>query len=466
MRFNTICFLTTFYLLSCTPHPSLLTNQGVSSLKRTLNQIIIDSNQDFLIGVKIISLTNGKILYELNSKKLLIPASNNKLYTCAAALDYLGKDYMFTTNILRDKNNIILQGHGDPDLTVDQLDSLAKITSTFLKTVDTLFLDATSMDSLYFGKGWMWDEGAWWYAAPVGALTVNDNCIDFYISPDIPGKPANINYFPYTEYISLSNHSLTVTNNIELEKLKIDRDWVARTNHFKISGEIFYKKECDTLRRNIYDPTLFTGTIFRESLNNYGVKVKNLVKGTLKKDFDTLAYHNSNPIIFSTADLMNESDNLKAELFIKTIGITNQSKGNWQNGINRVKSFLSDSIGIDTSMIRLADGSGLSRYNLTSADHLTSLLIKMYSSKHRDDFISVLPGGGWENGTLENRLEKEGAMIRAKTGGLSGVNNLSGYIFSPKYGPVAFSILINGFVGDSEPYQHIQNEIVQNIIHD
>ena len=78
----------------------------------------------------------------------------------------------------------------------------------------------------------MWDEGSWWYAAPIGALSVNDNCIDFHVKPGKLGQPAIIDHFPKTEYISQLNKTTTVDSNIELKKLKIERDWVGRTNHF------------------------------------------------------------------------------------------------------------------------------------------------------------------------------------------------------------------------------------------
>ena len=83
----------------------------------------------------------------------------------------------------------------------------------------------------------------------------------------------------------------------------------------------------------------------------------------------------------------------------------------------------------------------------------------------RDDCTGLATGGN-KNGTMEKRLEKEGNLVRAKTGGLSGVSNLSGYIFSPKHGPLAFSILISGYTGSSYQAIQLQNKIVQMFAHD
>ena len=129
------------------------------------------------MGIKIVSIDNHKTLYSYNSKKLFLPASNNKLYTCAAALHYLGSDYKFTTSIYKNRNNLVLKGGGDPDLKVHQLDSLANIISTQIKNIDTLYLDDSIFDKLNYGNGWMWDEGSSWWVAPIGGTVSNKNII-------------------------------------------------------------------------------------------------------------------------------------------------------------------------------------------------------------------------------------------------------------------------------------------------
>ena len=461
MKYLLILFV---LLVSCSTHPRLFSNEGSLILKKKINRLIVSSELGATMGISIVSLKTGKPIYELNSEKLLMPASNNKLFTCAAALDFLGKDFFFFTNVLAQNENAILQGGGDPDLTVKDLDSLAYAVSKKVDSIDTLFLDDTFLDSVYFGNGWMWDEGPWWYAAPISALSVNDNCIDFYVQPGKEGQNAIINYFPNTNYISFQNQSLTVEKNTNLKKLKIDRDWSDKKNNFSVTGEIFYKKELDTLRRNIHDPTMFTGVLFKEMLEKHGLEINYVMKKKVSKNTDTLATHKSLPLIKSASNLMNESDNLTAELFIKTIGRNNITQGNWKSGLDSVKSLLASSALIDTSQMRIADGSGVSRYNLTSAKQLTTFLGWVYESQYKNDFISTLPGGGKHNGTLERRLKTEGNYVKAKTGGLSGVSNLSGYVFSPRYGPVAFSLLMSGYRGSSQPYRNLQDAIIKQLL--
>ena len=452
---------------SCTPPKSLFNLEGTPGLISKINRIIESSGIDLNMSMKIVSLNNDKTLYAYNSQKLLMPASTNKLYTCAAALHYLGDDHRFTTKVLKKKKNLILKGGGDPDLKVNQLDSLAKIVSSFIKNIDTLYVDDSFLDSINYGEGWMWDEGPWWYAAPIGALSVNDNCIDFYVEPGDLGKPAKINYFPKTSHINFENNTVTVDDTLNYEKLKIDRDWIASNNNFTANGEIMDTTKRDTLHRNIFNPSLFAGTIFKKLLNDHGTRVKQLsMKDQNLNNYKEITVHYSDSLIVSAKNLMNESDNLTAELFVKTIGTLDTLPGTWDTGLDSIKSFLAGKVRIDTSQIRLADGSGVSRYTLTNSDQLISLLTWVYNSKYRDNFISTLPGGGWENSTLEKRLADVGGLVRAKTGGLSGVRNLAGYIYSQKYGPVAFSILMNGYIGSSSKYRYVQNQIVKTLIYD
>ena len=453
--------------LSCTPPKSLFNIGGSPTLIRKINTIIEAAGIDLNMGIKIVSLNDNKTLYAYNSQKLLMPASTNKLYTCAAALHFLKNDYKFQTKILKNKKNIVLKGGGDPDFKIEELDSLAMIVSKNISTIDTLFFDDTMIDSMNYGEGWMWDEGPWWYAAPIGGLSVNDNCIDFYVKPGKLGNACEIDYYPKTSYIKIENRSRTVKDTIDFQKLKIERDWVSNKNIFKITGEILDTTGSDTLYRNIYDPSLFTATIFKELLEDNGSRVKYLSKKPQDlKRYNTIASHLSDSLLISASNLMNESDNLTAELFVKLIGAMDTIPGTWSTGIDSIKSFLSSEVAIDTSKIRIADGSGVSRYTLTNSDQLVSLLSWVYKSEYKNDFISTLPGGGWPKSTLEKRLVDEGGKVRAKTGGLSGVRNLAGYIESSKYGPVAFSILMNGYIGSSRDYRHVQNQIVKLLIYD
>ena len=112
-RQSSLLFL--IWCISCSPPEAIYDNSGSFTLKKNINELISSSGLDANMGIKIVSLETGKTLYSLNSKKLLMPASNNKLYTCAVALEKLGPDYRFKTSIYQYGKNLILKGGGDPD---------------------------------------------------------------------------------------------------------------------------------------------------------------------------------------------------------------------------------------------------------------------------------------------------------------------------------------------------------------
>jgi len=315
------------------------------------------------------------------------------------------------------------------------------------------------LDSMHYGKGWMWDEGSEKHSAPISALTLNNNCIDFEYSPNELGLPAKINLYPDTKYASTTNTSLTVKDTINFKKLKIERDWRGQTNHFNITGEILEWSEKDTIKKNITKPGLFVGTVFKELLESHGVSINTLHTANDLHSQDTIAVHYSEPLFTHLEGMMHKSENLTSELLMKSIGISDSTNGSWQSGIHKVRTFLFDKVNIDTSSLRIADGSGLSRYNLLSTDQVVQLLAYMYETDYKDNFLMALPHGGEKDTRLEERLIESQEKIYAKTGSISGVTCLSGYAFSPRYGPLTFSIMINGFVGSLTPYRQLQDEI-------
>ena len=185
------------------------------------------------IGIKAISLNKEEVLFELNSNSLFNPASNNKLYTGLSALSLLSSNYTFNTKVYYENNKLYLQGGGDPDLSLSSLDSLATIISEMDLEIEQLILDDTRMDSTTYGQGWMWDEGAWWYSAQISALSVNDNCVNFIITPGLLGEPARIKTIPQSNYFNIINNSVTTNDTSNFIKFEINRDWRNNTNSFK-----------------------------------------------------------------------------------------------------------------------------------------------------------------------------------------------------------------------------------------
>ncbi|MBT3947773.1 MAG: D-alanyl-D-alanine carboxypeptidase/D-alanyl-D-alanine-endopeptidase [Candidatus Marinimicrobia bacterium] len=447
-------------LIGCTHTPSIYKEQGAQSVKSNIQRIIDSSGLSTNMGIKIVSLKSNKTLYELNANALFNPASNTKIYTCLSALSFLDTNYTFKTEVYQDQDVVYLVGGGDPDLSLKELDSLATTISPEIQGIHRLVLDDTRLDSTLYGEGWMWDEGAWWYAAEISALSVNDNCVDFFINPGINSTPASVLTNPVSDYFQIKNTSLTVNDTSGFQKFKIDRDWRNQTNQFSIIGNIMDTTSTDTIYRNIHNPSYFVGTLFKEALQRNGMAINQITREKRPSNAKLIARHESKSIIHSLQNLMVESDNLTAELIVKTIGFeSTKTQGNWDNGLLAIKTFLNDEVGIDTTQLALKDGSGVSRYNYSSANHFIQLLSWAYQSPSvRGKFINTLPIGGL-NGTITDRTLP--SSVRAKTGSLSGVSALSGYVFTQSGESIAFSILMNGFTGSTKPFRQLQDQIVQ-----
>jgi len=449
-------------LSSCYTPPQIYKPDGLFTVRNSINKLIDESRLETNIGIKAIYLSSGEAIFELNSKSLFNPASNNKLYTSLSAIAILDTSYVFKTSIYRDGNKIFLIGGGDPDLSLDELDSLANIVATKYPSINEIILDDTIMDSLTYGPGWMWDEGDEWYSAQISALSVNDNCIDFIINPSTNGNLINIETYPNSSYYTFLNQAYTVNDTVDFEKLKITRDWKNNRNSFLITGSVMDTSSADTIIRNVDEPTDYAGHLFREMLIKKGLNIKKLNKGIYSNSGTEIATHYSKSLPSILENLMVESDNLTAELLVKIIGYEySQIEGNWQNGLHAMKVFLNDKASLDTTSFSISDGSGVSRYNYSSANNFISLLSWAYHNPEiRNNLLNILSFTG-EEGTLLDRSLPNG--VYAKTGSLSGVSTFSGYILNPDKDPIAFSILMNGYKGSSLPFRELQDKIVSHL---
>lgn len=455
-----IISILTFTLLSCTNSPSFLIQTGSPSLRKNIKNAIEKSGLTTNIGIKVVSLNTGSVLYELNGNSLFNPASNNKLYTCLAALAILDTGYTFTTEVYNFENEIYLVGDGDPDLSLSDLDSLAALTAIQTQQVTTLYLDDFKLDSISYGPGWMWDEGAWWYAAQVSALSVNDNCVDFIISPGQVGRPAFIKTNPVSRFFQVMNKTVTIDDTTDFVQLRIERDWGNRSNVFNITGNILSSASVDTVYRNVDDPSKYAGTLFQEMLSEKGILITKVEKKKTPASAKLLVGHVSQPLHYSLKNLMEKSDNLTAELLVKTIGFeTSGEQGNWKNGLFALKSFLNDDVKIDTSGISITDGSGVSRYNYSSPDHFIQLLKWAYNNEFiKENFLNSMP---MRESLMNKKQGNDKYQVYAKTGSLAGVSALSGYIFTHSGEPLAFSILMNGYTSSSQKYFQLKDTIIK-----
>lgn len=463
----------TLSLAGCASIGRLL--RGTSPLEQFQNNIdsvLSDSNFTATrTGIKIVSLDNNEALYERNSNALLRPASNLKLLTTATALSTLGKDFSIKTNLYADTlvtdsslhGNIYLKGFGDPDFNSLQLAELLSALrwKGISKIEGNIIGDPSYFDDQRWGAGWMWDDEPFGFAAYNSALSINRNCIDVTVSPGTAiGDSASVIIDPPTQYVSVENKATTCEDTLP-PTLEISRRFAERLNVITVKGKIPRASRSQKDRITVRGPEMYFLTLAKEELSRQHIFFNgNILLDTIPARARLIAQHSQR--IDSMIVFLNKvSDNLSAENTLKIIAaeIFGQP-GTTEHGISAVKRVLS-SFGVDTTKFLMVDGSGVSHYNLLTPEIYIQLLRGMFWRKDIFDlYFASLPNAGLD-GSLENRMKNSAAQnnLHAKTGTIGGVSTLSGYVRTADGEMLAFSMMMQNYLGASDPYRKAQDTI-------
>lgn len=461
---------------------SITNYYSLNELREQLDDSFNDpSFNNAFCGVFVRSLKTGEVIYKRNADKLFIPASNMKLFTSAAVLILLGPNYVYETNLFANgiikngslEGDLIIQGSGDP--TISNRFFPGSITNIFENWADSLITkgitkingnvygDDTNFDNIGLGKGWAWENESYWFSAPSGALSFNDNSIEIRISPTDINFPANIKVIPETKYVTLISKVVTVGNSEE-QSIKVSR--LRGTNLISISGKI--KKNSSTIIENvsISDPTMFFLTILKEVFEKKGITITGKIgsinsseKIIFSQNLTPLIVHQSVPIKLIIKELNKNSNNFYAEQLLKTIGLEVYGYGSTENGVKACRELFNE-MGINPETMMMVDGSGLSQLNLVTPRQIVNLLSYMHKSELFNYFYDSLPIAGVD-GTLSNRMIKTAAQnnVRAKAGFNVNTSTLSGYVKTVSGEMLSFSILINNFLAPSS----LANYILDNV---
>jgi serine-type D-Ala-D-Ala carboxypeptidase/endopeptidase (penicillin-binding protein 4) len=448
--------------------PILIPIDPIKQLQKDIHSVLKDSIFiSTTAGIEVFSLDSGKVLFEHAGKTLMNPASNIKLLTSAAALAVLDTGYQFKTSVLINEKtthgsvvrDIYLKGFGDPDLTTSGLDSLAYAIRNYgiTRVEKNVIVDDSFFDDNYWGDGWAWDDESDPDAPSINALSVNKNCVLVDIAAD--STSISISVEPNTDFITVVNRAEVVHDSVRVP-LKIRRLSTNVNNTIRIDGEV--TSFTHTSRKiPLRLPDYYTGVLFKESLLHAGVTVSgDVVSGIAPDGCREIATHEQ-PISTVVANMNKISDNLSAENILKVMGALRfNAPGTAKYGISVEKRFLAD-LGMDTTRFSIADGSGVSRYNLFNADQFVRFLAAMKkNSRLFTLFYNSLPIAGVD-GTLENRMNNTPAAnnVHAKTGTLNGVSCLSGYVHTRDGEMLAFSIMMQNFISSSFDYRLAQDKI-------
>ena len=452
------------------PKPSEAVQRLQAKIAATLNDPLIASSN---VGVKIVSIKTGEVLYEKDAEKLYHPASTMKLITAATALVKLGPNYRFHTTLYTDRledsqilGNIYFKGRGDPVFDSGDLEKIAeRLVEIGTKNLQgDIMVDETYFDDIRWGKGWMWDDGPiGGYFSHLSALTINHNGVLVRISPGSKvGDPVSVHLDPPTQYMKIVNEATTVGASEEVRVKLKRKNGSVEENVLMIDGAMAIGQAEMNRRVDVLDPALYCGTLLREMLAERGVTLQGTVRyGEVPEEAIVITEHISPPLSRILWEMNKPSDNLIAELLLKTIGAEIKgAPGTGEKGLQTINEFLGE-IGVDRGHYTLADGSGGSRYNLVTASLLTDLLVYMFRNfAVMPEYLASLPVGGVD-GTLAWRMGgmKAEGVLRAKTGTLRGITTLAGYTVTADEEIVAFSILVSNYRGSANPHRALQDKI-------
>ena len=400
-------------------------------------------------------VSSGDNLFSLNASKLVMPGSNMKILTLAAAADQLGWDYRYETKIVTTapveggvlRGDLIVVGSGDPSISERSdehgiLQSMARqLRDAGIRRIDGRIIgDDDAFDDQLFGDGWAWDNLPYGYSAPVSALEYNEGSVDLVIRAGATaGDAVAIQVRPEGSGLEIDNRLVTIA---ESGSGKLTMERLPGSPHLIVRGQIPAKAPPFVRTASVDNPTQFFVNAFRSTLLGEGIQV---AKGALDIDYvlpkpdragaRTLAPRRSPPLAQLATAMMKLSQNQYAELLLKTIG-------GRQAAADRLRR-----LGISDDSYIIADGSGLSRYDFVTEEALVKIL-QIFHDRPADAtmFPATLPVAG-RDGTLARRLAGTPAegKVRAKSGSIDNVRALSGYIDAPNGETLAFSIIANNF---------------------
>jgi serine-type D-Ala-D-Ala carboxypeptidase/endopeptidase (penicillin-binding protein 4) len=443
------------------------TPKGTVDLRRTIDGVLNDpALSRGYWGVLVKSLKSGDTLYELNARKLFIPASNMKIVTLAAAAERLGWDFTYETRLLaagriadgRLDGDLVVVGSGDPSIvTADGVsdrvfdDWASKLLAAGVRTVSGRVIgDDNTFDDEELGFGWSWDDLPDDYAAGVSALQFNENAVRLTIAPGAAaGDFAAISLEPVGSGLIVDSEVRTGPADAPV---RIAASRLPGSDRLVVRGSIPKGGASSTRLVSVDNPTAFFANVLRRALIARGIDVRGpavdidlIADPPAGTGAASIASHRSAPLSQLAVRLMKISQNLYAETLLKSIAAATGTP-TFMAGRTQVQTTL-QAWGVEASDLIDRDGSGLSRYDYVSPAALVTILTHISRDERlRDPFVATLPIAG-RDGSLSNRMKSTAAEnnARAKTGSMSNVRTLSGYVTAADGEPLVFSIMANNF---------------------
>lgn len=453
---GTVC--TTF-----TEYSAVQAATSYANLQSSIDAVLLDSRMKGVASSVVVrKASTGEIIYQSNADKAITPASTLKILTAAAALETLGENYRFTTEVLTDgqvvkgtlTGNLYLRGTGDPTLLKADFDNFAsQLAKQGVKKISgNLIGDDTWFDAIRLSPSIDKMDESYYYAAQISALTVSPNSdydagtVIVEAKPTTSGKASKVTITPETAVVEVVNRSKTVPKGSK-NTMKIERQH--GTNKIVITGNIPIgstgKKEWIT----VSNPTAYALDVFKKSLVAKGITFvpsSKTIRGKTADNAKILVTKNSMPLKSLMGPFMKLSNNSHAEVLAKAMGKMQYNEGSWDAGLQVMRDYAA-SIGLDVDKWVFEDASGMSHANKVTSAQLTELLYQVRKAPWYGSFAQGLPVAGAPDrligGTLKNRMTAAPAKgnVMAKTGSLNNVSALAGYAQTKDGELLIFSVL-------------------------
>lgn len=485
--------------------PALPAQGPLRTLDQDLNGIFNDPNFGNAIwGAEVQSLETGEVLYRLNEGKSFLPASSFKAVTAAEALAFLGPDFRYSTqlvttgrqteNVLR--GDLIIRGAGDPTLGSQEISPDSSPTAIFEAWADSLrkrgvtkvdgsiVADDSYFTSERYPDGWAIEDEPYYYAMQVSGLNFAENSVAVSVTPGRrSGSSVEYELVPEVDFLNVENSAVTKPDSI-IGKNSLGKDTVLEPgsstivisrkqgqNTITVTGELPRSAAAAHEQLSVNDPTLYAASALLATLEEKGIRVMGAIKSA--RDLShPISYLKARVLATATSPALTEivsvmnkrSDNLFAEALFRTVAKEMTGEGSWKKGSQIMKRFLHAVS--DTAGLAIYDGSGLSRMDLITPTVMTGLLKHMYGRRllWPDYYRSFAIMG--VDGTLSNRLKGTHAEgnVHAKTGFVTEVRSLVGYLTDRDGEMLAFSIFVNNHTAPVQLANNLQDLAILRLV--
>ncbi|MDP1602377.1 MAG: D-alanyl-D-alanine carboxypeptidase/D-alanyl-D-alanine-endopeptidase [Legionella sp.] len=430
-----------------------------ATIQSGADKLINEVSPDINIGIEVVDLTSGTTLFQRNKSRSFIPASNMKLFSDAAAIMVLGPDYQFKNKLSISasqlqqgvlKGSLYLHLPGDPSFSRERLATLiAALKDLHINRIEgNVYIDSSHANVTPYAPGCMVEDRAYSYGAPIAPVMIDANRMVVTVNPaGRAGEPAIVE-------VDDQSGSVVLTNQVKTHEKSAHCgvDFAMNgENQLTVRGCVGVGQWAVQQKMAIRNPLMYAQGLIKEQLKQNNIALQgSVLLGKAPAGSMLVATDASKPIAQLMADTLKPSDNLYADsLFLHAADKLHGSPVNWAEAQPIIKKFLQEQTKIPLDKAVLTDGSGLSRNDSVTPNQTVSLLQFLFDRFPLSyEYIAALPVSG-RDGTLQRRFKKPNQqdLVRAKTGTMTGVVSLSGYLYTANAHTLAFAIFINNVHG-------------------